>query len=258
VTSWTKSLFLAIITREVPTSAHAGRRFMATGSVNKNPHLQQVLFQNKASSSLQPGQVKDSAQLFNSVMSAKTSIATISASGNKINNISNTIKNNGDLQAYEGFQSSMTRASASGDTIKMIRLINSADYAAKHDAPALEDAFAGIAQAAGKDNPSLIDGFNAAFSSTVEKAGISGLRAFNSAFNHVAGADYSGAKITPDQNLGKLFSAVNSVNRRGTYQEENVSNLQRMARGIELEGKADSIWNFFNDFIGLDPEKTIL
>lgn len=230
---------------------------MATGPVNNNPYLQQILFQNKVSSSVQPDQVKDSAQLFNSVMSAKASIATISASGNKINNISNTIKSSGDMQAYEGFQSSMARATGSGDSIKMIRLINSADYAAKNDASALEDAFAGIAQAAGKDNPSLIDGFNATFSSTVEKAGTSGLRAFNSAFKHVAGADYSGAKITPDQNLSKLFSAVNAVNSRSASPEENVSNLQRMARGIELEGKADSVWNFFNDFIGLDPEKTI-
>ncbi len=230
---------------------------MATGPVNNNPYLQQILFQNKVSSSVQPGQLKDSAQLLSSVMSAKAGIATISASGNKINNISSTIRNSGDLQAYEGFQSSMARMTSSGDPLKLVRLVNSADFVAKNDAPALEDAFAGIAQAAGKDNASLIDGFNSTFSSTVEKSGTSGLRAFNTAFKLVAGADYSGAKISPDQNLKKLFSAVNAVNSQSASQEENVSNLQRLARGIELEGKADSIWNYFNDFIGLDPEKNI-
>jgi len=231
---------------------------MATNPINSNPYIQQILFQNKVSSSVQPSQVKDSTQLLNSVMSAKAGIATISASGGKINNINNTIKSSGDLLAYEGFQNSMARATNSGESLKMIRLINSADYVAKNDPSALEDAFAGIAQAAGKDNPSLIDGFNATFASTVEKARTSGLRAFNNAFKQVAGADYSGAKITPDQNITKLFSAVNAVNSRSASPEENVSDLQRMARGIELEGKADSVWNFFNDFIGLDPEKTII
>jgi hypothetical protein len=230
---------------------------MATGPVNNNPYLQQILFQNLSSSTVQPGQVKDSTALLNSAMSAKASVATISSSGAKINNISNVIKNSGDMQAYEGFQASISRAVSSSDPIRTIRLLNSADYTAKNDAQALSDSFSSLAQTVGKDNSSLIDSFNSAFTSTVEKTGTEGLVPFNKAFAQVKDADYGSAGISLDQNLKQFFTAVSAVNSSSRSSEENISNLQRLARGVELEESADSIWNFFNEFIGIDPEKGI-
>ncbi len=230
---------------------------MAIGPVSNNPYLQQILFQNLSSASIQPAQVKDSTQLLNSAMSGKAGIATISASGAKINNISNTIKSGSDMQAYEGFQSAIGRASSSADPLRMIRLTNSADFVAKNDAKALGDSFSNLAQAAGKDNSTLVDGFNSAFTSTVEKTGTAGLSAFNKAFSLVNEADYSNSKVSPDQNLKKFFSTVSEVNSSSGSTQENVSNLQRLAKGVELEASADSIWNLFNDFTGLDPEKTM-
>lgn len=229
---------------------------MAIGSVKNNPYLQQILFQNMSSTAIQPSQVKDSTQLLNSAMSAKASMASISASGAKINNISNTIKSSGDMQAYEGFQTAVARANSAADPLRAIRLFNSADYVAKNDSKALGDAFSNLAQAADKNNPSMVDGFNAAFSSTVEKTGVQGLNAFNKTFNLVSAADYSNADVSLDQNIKKLFTTVGAINSGSGSSAENVSNLQRLAKGVELESSADSIWNFFNDFTGLDPETT--
>ena len=225
---------------------------MAIGPVN-NPYLQQILFQNLSSSTIQPNQLKNSVQLLNSVMNAKNNSATISATGSKINNVNTTIRDSGDMQAYEGFQAALQRAGGSSDPLEMVRFVNSANFAANNDQTALNNAFAGIARNMEQNDTALLDGFNKAFTATVENTGLAGLNTFNKAFTSVENADYSGAAVTPAQNLRQLFTTVRQVATAGNSESEALSDLNRLARGIEMSDNADSIFSFFNEFAGLNP-----
>jgi hypothetical protein len=227
------------------------------GPINNNPYLQQVLFQNLSSTDIQPGQLKNSAQLISSAYAAKSGVATISANGAKINNASNTIRATGDMQAYEGFRAAVGKAGSGSDPLQLIRFANSADFAAKNDANALNSAFAGLARNMGSSSDAMLDGFNAAFSSTVEKTGMSGLELFNKGFSAVEEADYSGAKVSRSENLHKYFSLVNQINSEADDESAALSELGRLTRGIELGKLGDSIWNYFNDFIGSDPQTSV-
>ncbi len=231
---------------------------MATGPVGGNPYLQQILQQNISSTTINPDQLKSSAKLLSSAMSAKAGIATISSAGSKINNVSQAIRNGGDLQAYEGFQTAMSAAGSSGEPLRMLRLANSAAFVAKESPEELVKSFSTLAQSTTPSNQAaLVSKFTSSFSATVEKTGVEGLLAFNSAFNAVNTADYSGAKVSSEQNTMQLFRAVDSA-LSGKDEATGLSNLKRLARGVELSDRGDSIWNFFNDFIGLDPEKSMI
>lgn len=227
---------------------------MAIGPVN-NPYLQQILFQNLSSSTIQPNQLKDSTQLLNAAMNAKNSTANISAAGSKINNVSQVIRKSGDMQAFEGFQTAMQRASTAGDPLQLTRFVNSASYAANNDAAALNSAFAGLARTMGQNDNAMVDGFNKAFTATVEQTGTAGLTAFNKGFAGVEKADYSGSSVSLTDNLKQYFATVNQAVTSGKSEEESLSNLQRLAKGIEISENADDIYNFFNEFTGPDPEK---
>jgi hypothetical protein len=225
---------------------------MATGSLNNNPYMQQVLFQNLSSTNIQPGQVKNSAQLISSAYSAKSSIATISANGAKINNASNTIRASGDMQAFEGFQNAVSRAGASSDPLPLIRFSNGADFAAKNDAEGLNNAFSALARNLDSNSNALTDGFNAAFSSTVEQNGVEGLRVFNQGMKGIEQADYSSSQVRQSQNMQKYFSLVSQINSEAENSQQAMSDLSRLSRGVELGTTADSIWDFFNEFVGPD------
>ncbi|EKD83840.1 MAG: hypothetical protein ACD_39C00415G0001 [uncultured bacterium] len=226
---------------------------MAIGSI-KNPYLQQVLFQNLSSSTIQPNQLKDSAQLLNSAMTAKNSNASISAAGSKLNNISSTIRKSGDMQAYEGFQSALQRAGSSSDPLQMTRFVNSANYVADKDPAVLNDAFAGLARTKGQNDTGLLEGFNKSFTSTVEKTGVAGLKAFNQAVSNIEKADYSKSSVSLGENLKQFFSSASQAVTSGTSDKESLSNMQRLAKGIEISENADDIYKFFNEFTGPEPK----
>ncbi|HAE37730.1 MAG TPA: hypothetical protein DCG57_03710 [Candidatus Riflebacteria bacterium] len=230
---------------------------MSIGQI-KNPYLQQVLFQNLSSSTIQPNQLKNSAQLLNSAMTAKNSNASISAAGNKLNNISSTIRKSGDMQAYEGFQSALQRAGASSDPLQMTRFVNSANMVAGQAPATLNDSFAGLARTTGQSDTGLIEGFNKAFTSTVEKTGVAGLKSFNKAFSNVENADYSTSSVGLGANLQKFFSTASQAITAGKSGEESLSNLQRLAKGIEISESAGDIYKFFNEFTGPDPKKSFV
>jgi len=227
---------------------------MAIGPVN-NPYLQQILFQNLSSSTIQPNQLKDSTQLLNAAMNAKNSTANISAAGSKINNVSQTIRKSGDMLAFEGFQTAMQRASTAGDPLQLTRFVNSASYAANNDAAALNTSFAGLARTMGQNDNALVDGFNKAFTSTVEQTGMAGLTAFNKGFAGVEKADYSGSSVSLTDNLKQYFATANLAATSGKSEEESISNMQRLAKGIEISENAGDIYKFFNEFTGPEPEK---
>lgn len=227
---------------------------MAIGPVN-NPYLQQILFQNLSSSTIQPNQLKDSTQLLNAAMNAKNSTASISAAGSKINNVSQTIRNSGDMQAFEGFQTAMQRASTAADPLQLTRFVNSASYAANNDAAALNSAFAGLARTMGQNDNALVDGFNKAFTATIEQTGTTGLKTFNQGLASVEKADYSNSSVSLSDNLKQYFATVNQAVTSGKSEEESLSNLQRLAKGIEISENAYDIYKFFNEFTGPDPDK---
>ncbi|GAB4284419.1 MAG: hypothetical protein Kow0029_30990 [Candidatus Rifleibacteriota bacterium] len=227
---------------------------MVTGPIKNNPYLQQVLFQNLSSTDIQPSQLKSSAQLISSSINAKAGIATISANGAKINNVGKIIRNSGDMQSYEGFQASIRRAGASSDPLQTIRLANSADYIARTKPQMLNDSFAALARNLGNNDNNLIDSFNSAFTSTVEKVGINGLQTFNRGIKAVENADYSNSSVTQSENLQKFFSTVRKINSAGENAEQTASNLDRLVRGAELNKNGKDIWNYFNDFTGPDPD----
>ena len=227
---------------------------MAIGPVN-NPYLQQILFQNLSSSTIQPNQLKDSTQLLNAAMNAKNSTANISAAGSKINNVSQVIRKSGDMQAFEGFQTAMQRASTAADPLQLTRFVNSASYAANNDAAALNSSFAGLARTMGQNDNALVDGFNKAFTATVEQTGMAGLTEFNKGFAGVEKSDYSNSSVSLSDNLKQYFATVNQAVTSGKSEEESLSNLQRLAKGIEISESADDIYKFFNEFTGPDPKK---
>ena len=227
---------------------------MATGPVNNNPYLQQVLFQNLSASNVQPGQLKSSAQLISSAFSAKSGIAAISANGAKINNVSQTIRASGNTQAYSGFQAAVSRAGSSNNPLMLVRFSNSADFMARSDSAALTDTFAALGRNSDSGNGSFVDSFNAAFTSTVEKAGAQGLKTFNQTVAAIENADYSGAETTVTQNLQKFFSLVRQVNGQSEDSQQANNYLSQLAKGVELSEDATQIWNYFNDFSGPDPD----
>lgn len=227
---------------------------MATGPINNNPYLQQVLFQNLSSANVQPGQLKNSAQLISSAFAAKTGVATISANGAKVNNVSSTIRASGDMQAYEGFQASVSRAGASSDPLQLVRFANSADFIARSDSAALNDAFAALGRNMSSNSNNMVDGFNAAFTTTVEKAGAEGLVSFNKGVSAIENADYSGSQVSMGENLQKFYSMVRQINGESEDAQQANAGINLLVRGTEMAGNGDAIWNYFNDFTGPDPD----
>lgn len=230
---------------------------MATGSINNNPYLQQVLFQNLSSTGIQPGQVKTSAELISSSFNAKAGIATISANGAKINNVSSTVRASGNAQAYEGFQAAVNRAGSSSDPLQLVRFANSADFIARTDSGQLNDSFSSLGRNLGTNNNSLVDTFNSAFTTTVEKSGAQGLAKLNRGIQAIENADYSGASVSKSETMQKYFSLARQVNVSGKSGEEISSNMEKLAKGVELGKSAEKIWNFFNEFTGDDPDNDI-
>ncbi|MGM0599427.1 MAG: hypothetical protein ACQETH_06375 [Candidatus Rifleibacteriota bacterium] len=227
------------------------------GPVNNNPYLQQVLFQNLSSANVQPDQLKNSSNLISSAYSAKAGIATISANGAKINNVSQAIRQSGDAQAYEGFQKAVTQASSGDNPLNLIRFSTSADYLAKNDAQSLEQAFSSMADSlsATEDNSNFISAFNSAFTSTIEQSGTGGAQLFSEGINAVKEGDYTSSSVSQSQNLQKYFSLVNQINAGSESSEEANSYLKDLVRGIHVGDSGDGIWEFFNDFTGPDPDK---
>lgn len=228
---------------------------MATSPVNNNPYLQQVLFQNLSSTGIQPGKLKDSAQLISSSGNAKSGIATISANGAKINNVSSTIRASGDLQAYEGFQAAISRAGAAANPMQLTRFVTSADFIARTDSSLLNDSFSALGRNIATNNGTMVDKFTSAFTSTVEQSGSEGLAIFNRGIQAIENADFSNSSVSQERSIEKYFSLVKQVNSSGESSEEIVSNLERLARGVELDSSADEIWTYFDDFSGPDPSK---
>ncbi|MEW6710886.1 MAG: hypothetical protein AB1403_13755 [Candidatus Riflebacteria bacterium] len=225
---------------------------MATQPLNTNPFLQQVLFQNLSSANVQPGQVKSSAQLISAAFSAKASVATISSSGAKINRISLAVRESGSAEAYQGFQAAVSRAGASSDPLQLIRLSNSADFMAGTNAETLNQAFASIGRNLSAGGNSLLDGFNSAFSSTVEKAGTAGLAQFNRSVQAIENAGYSGSSISASDNLQKFFTAAKQINAGSEDSAQAVSGLSQMAGKIEAAGSGDSISAVFDEFFNAE------
>lgn len=219
---------------------------MANGPVGRNPYLLQVLFQNLSSADVQPGQVKNSANLISSAFAAKSSIATISANGSKINNVNATIRASGDLQAYEGFQAAVSRAGSANDPTQLIRLSTSANFIANSDSTALTEAFAALGRNLGGENNALTDGFNAAFAATVEKGGSDALAQFNRGVAAVEKGDYKGAPATMGETLQKFYSLSRQINAEAEDSQQAIAGLSRLARGIELADNGSAIWNFFD------------
>ena len=218
-----------------------------------NPGLQQVLLQNQTSSQVQPAQVKDSSRLLNSVVQAKAGYSTISANAARLNNIGKTLRESGNQRAYEGFQAAMRQAVSAADGLKSIKFINSVDVAAKGNLEATGELFAGMAEFAGEKEAGLFESFNSALTSVVEKAGAEGLTSFNEAFNKAVAVADEDAGVSRAQNLAQLFSAVKAVSREAASDEEAVSNLKRLAEGIEISKKSRELWTYFDDFTGPDP-----
>ncbi len=225
---------------------------MATQPLNTNPFLQQVLFQNLSSANVQPGQVKNSAQLISAAFSARASVATISSSGAKINRISSAVRESGNSEAYQGFQASVSRAGASSDPLQLIRFSNSADFMAGTNAETLNQTFASLGRNLSAGGNSLIDGFNSAFSSTVEKAGAAGLAQFNRSIHAIENASYSGSSTSATDNLQKFFTAAKQVNAESEDSAQAVSGLSQLAGKIEAAGSGDSISAYFDEFFNAD------
>lgn len=227
------------------------------GPVKNNPYLQQVLFQNLSSANVQPDQLKNSSNLISSAYSAKAGIATISANGAKINNVSTAIRQSGDAQAYEGFQKAVAQASSGDTPLDLIRFSTSTDYVARNDAQALNQSFSSMADSlsATEDNANFISAFNSAFTSTVEQGGTEGARLFNEGMSAVKDADYSSSAVDQSQNLQKYFSLVNKINTNSNSSEDATSYLKDLVRGINVGDSGDEIWQFFDDFTGPDPDQ---
>ena len=79
-----------------------------------------------------------------SSFNAKAGIATISANGAKINNVSSTVRASGNPKAYEGFQAAVNRAGSSSDPLQLVRFANSADFIARTDSSQLNDSFSAL------------------------------------------------------------------------------------------------------------------
>ena len=227
---------------------------MATGPINNNPYIQQILTQNLSSSNIQPKQLKNSAQLISSAFTAKSSISTISSSGSKINKISNQIRESGDLEAFSGFQSALQQATTGSDPLKTIRLVNSASYLANTSPETLNQSFSNVNRISSQYGEATGNLYVDTMIATTEKAGAEGVSQLNRAVGGVENADYSNSGIGIKDNLSKLFSAVREINLAGQSKEEISGELTRLAKGIELSDSGDSIWNYFNEFIGAAPD----
>lgn len=218
-----------------------------------NPGLQQVLLQNMTSAQVQPGQVRDSLQLLNSVAQARAGYSTISANGARLNNIGRTLRESAGQKAYEGFQSAIRQSVDSADSLKSVRLINSIDIAVSGNVEATGELFAGMAELSGEKEAGLFENFNSALTSVIEKAGVEGLPPFSEVFSKVAAVEDEDAGGSRSQNLAKLFSAVRAVSREAASGEEAVSNLKHLAEGVEISKQSRELWTYFDDFIGPDP-----
>lgn len=226
--------------------------------VGNNPYLQQILFQNMNSSSIQPKQLKDSMELLSSSAAAKTGMATISANGQKINDVSSAIRQTGDMQAYQGMQMALAESSSANNPMKMMRFLNGANFAAKNDSGALADTFSALGRTADIGGTGYVGHFTQAFTAAVDQAGMSGLSSFNRAVSAVEKADYSGSEATMGENMRGLFTAFNQVTSSDASPDEMEANLERLARGVEFKDSADDIWSFFDEFTGVDPTNDLV
>ncbi len=223
---------------------------MSTGRINSNPYIQQILTQNLTSSSIQPDQLKNSAKLLSDATNAKVSSAAISANGAKINNVVQNLHQNADFNAYSGFQNALSQVNSSSDSLKTVRFLTSASVLASSDSKTLAETFSNQNSIANTYGNSAGSTFTNLFTSTMEKTGSEGVAALNRGYKAVENADYSGASVGKSETVQKFFDAVTESNLSGKESDAMKSDLNKLAKGIETSGKADSIWNFFNDFIG--------
>lgn len=221
---------------------------MAINTID-NPYLQQILAQNLSSSNINPGKLQDSSKLLTSAISAKAGIATISSNGAKINDISTKIRNSGDLQAFSGFQNAMSALNETSDPLKMIRFTTSASVLGKQNEEQLVESFSNMNKISDEFGAGSLNAFTNIFTSAMEKAGSEGVTSLNSMLKSVTGADYSSSTVSLQKNVEGLFSAVNKALATKDSSEAK-GNLNLLAKGIDLQPSADSIWNFFNDYIG--------
>ena len=223
---------------------------MAIGSYKLDSFTQQVRFQNIVSAATSPDQVKQSTGLLAAAKGGGT--AVISTEGVKLNRLSNALKNAGDARAYEGFQIALQQANASADQSASLRFISDADFAASFAPAAAAGAFADLAAAGPTNGPALVEAFNKAFTSTVEKTDGQGLVSFTRAFTAVENADYAGSQVSPGQNLQKLFATVTVSNNAVTDAAQATMALESLAEGVTVSRRARDIWTFFDEFLGPD------
>ena len=220
-------------------------------AINKvdNPYLQQILAQNLSSSNINPSKLQDSSKLLTSVLSAKAGVATISTNGAKINDIATKIRASGDLQAFSGFQNTMSSINESSDPLRMVRFATSASALGQRDEGQLVESFSNMSKISDDFGKGSLTSFTNAFTSAMEKAGIEGVSSLNSIFKAVSEADYAASDINSQQNIESMFSAVNKAlsNKDSSAAKADLSLL---SKGVELQPSADSIWNYFNDYIG--------
>lgn len=224
---------------------------MSINSIN-NPYLQQVLAQNLSSANIKPNALQDSYKLLSSATSAKAGIASISSNGSKINEISREIRKSGDLQAYKGFETAISNVSSNADPLKLTRFSTSASALGQRDSDLLVESFSNIGSLANEFDSGLANAFTNTLTSTMERAGTDGVASLNSVFKSVNEADYSSSSTTLQKNMEGMLSSVQTAiadNDSGAVS----GNMSRLAKGVELQPSADSIWNFFNDYTGSGP-----
>lgn len=224
---------------------------MSINSIN-NAYLQQVLAQNRSSANIKTNALQDSYKLLTSATSAKAGIASISSNGAKINEISKAVRKSGDMQAYKGFETAMSNLSANADPIKLTRFATSASSLGQKDSDLLVESFSNIGNLANDFDAGMASAYTSAITSTMERAGTEGIASLNSAFKSVNEADYSSSTTTVQKNMEGMLSAVKFATSDRDIDAVN-GNLSRLSKGVELQPSADSIWNFFNDYIGSGP-----
>ncbi|MFZ5952072.1 MAG: hypothetical protein ACOYXC_15295, partial [Candidatus Rifleibacteriota bacterium] len=149
-------------------------------------------------------------------------------------------------------QAAVSRAGASSDPLQLIRFSNSADFMAGTNPEALDQAFAAVGRNLSAGGNSLLDSFNSAFSSTVEKAGAAGLAQFNRSIQAIETAGYTGSSTSVSGNLQKFFTAAKQINAGAEDSAQAISGLSQMAGKIEAAGSGDSISAFFDEFFNAD------
>jgi hypothetical protein len=223
---------------------------MSTGRINSNPYIQQILTQNLTSSSIQPDQLKNSAKLLSDVTNSKVSSAAISSNGAKINNVVQNLRENAGVDAYSGFQNALSQVNSGSDSLKTIRFLTSASVLASSDSKTLAETFSNQNAISSDYGSSVGSTFTNLFTSTMEKTGAEGVAALNRGYKAVESADYTGSSASRSETVQKFFDAATEANLSGKETDAIKADLTRLAKGVESNKSADSVWNFFNDFIG--------